>query len=104
MTDAILINSNHPLVGSWHAADNFSEVVVIISAEENGFRVAVVDESDNEAAEVFDPKYDKETLSFRAHWPSNGRFVNYRFLLQSEGVIDVTYTYSGQEIWQRQKT
>ena len=102
MTEAIPINSNHPLVGNWKAADDFSDVVVSIVAATDGFSISVVDEGDSEAAEVFEPKYDGHVLSFAAHWPSNGRLIKYRFLLQSEGTIDVTYTYSGQEVWQRQ--
>ena len=102
MTEAIPINSNHPLVGNWKAADEFSDVVVSIVAATNGFSVSVIDEADSEAAEVFDPQYDCDVLSFAAHWPSNGRLIKYRFLLQSEGTIGVTYTYSGQEVWQRQ--
>ena len=102
MTEAIPINSNHPLVGNWKAADDFSVVVVSIVAATDGFSVSVVDEADSEVAEVFDPQYDGDVLSFAAHWPSNGRHIKYRFLLQSEGTIGVTYTYSGQEVWQRQ--
>ncbi len=95
------INSNHPLVGKWQSPDDFSDVVVTIAAEINGFFVSVVDESDGEVAEVMDPKYYNEVLTFKVHWPSNGRFVQYRFLLQSKHSISVTYTYSSQEIWGR---
>lgn len=101
MTEAIPINSNHPLVGQWKPTDDFSDLVVSIVAEANGFSVSAIDEADGESAEIFDPKYDGDVLSFAAHWVSNGRLIKYRFLLQSEGTIDVTYTYSGQEIWRR---
>lgn len=104
MDGVIPINSSHPLVGKWKSADEFSEVIVSISGSGDGFLVTVMDEADGEAAEVFDSRYDGDALSFVAHWPSNGRHIKYRFLLQSEGTIDVTYSYSGQEIWQRQKT
>jgi len=106
MTEPISINSRHPLIGNWKAIDDFSDVIVSISvdADADGFEVSVQDPSDGEVAEVHDTKYDGDILSFNVHWPSNGRFIKYRFLLQSENQIDVTYTYSGQEIWQREET
>ncbi len=104
MSEAIPLHSNHPLVGSWQAADDFSDMVVSIVAVAEGFSVSVTDQTDGEVAEVFEPQYDGNVLSFSAHWPSNGRFIKYRFLLQSEGTVGVTYTYSGQEVWQRKLT
>jgi len=101
MSGVIPINSNHPLVGKWKSADEFSEVIISITGEAKGFLVLIIDEADGEAAEVFDSHYDGDILSFAAHWPSSGRLIKYRFLLQSEGTINVTYSYSGQEIWQR---
>lgn len=93
------IKSNHPLIGKWVASDGFSDIVVNIEAVVKGFEVSVIDEADNEKAEIYDTKYEEDILSFKVHWPSNGRFVKYRFLLLSEKAIDVTYTYSGQETW-----
>jgi len=76
MTEAIPINSNHPLVGQWKPTDDFSDLVVSIVAEANGFSVSAIDEADGESAEIFDPKYDGDVLSFAAHWVGGGNKPN----------------------------
>ena len=96
-----MIDSNHPLVGNWKSADDFDEVVISVFPEESSFEITVFDNSDGESAEIFDINYDGDTLSFVAHWASNGRLIKYRLLLQSEGTVNLTYTYSGQEIWKK---
>ncbi|MFC3150026.1 hypothetical protein ACFOEK_03215 [Litoribrevibacter euphylliae] len=99
-----MIDSTHPLIGHWKSTDDFDDVVVTITPKQNSFAVSVRDHADGEQAEIFETNYDGDTLSFAAHWASNGRLIKYRFLLQSEGTVNVTYTFSDQEIWQKQTT
>ncbi len=99
-----MIDSNHPLVGHRKSTDDFDNVVLTITSKQNGFAVSVIDHADGEQAEVFGANYNGDTLSFAAYWASNGWLIKYRFLLQSEGTVNVTYAFSGQEIWQKQTT
>jgi len=99
MSNVASINSNHPLIGKWSASDGFSDVVISISVLGSKFSVAVTDEMDKEYAEVYETHYDGERLKFNVHWPSNGRFIKYTFLLTDKNIVDVSYNYSGQEAW-----
>ena len=101
MSNIIGLNNNHPLVGKWQATDGFSDVIVSIEPKNNSFIVNVVDESDGEVAEVYETNFDGDALRFNVHWLGNGRFIKYRFLLTDKNTIDVTYTYSSQETWQK---
>ena len=104
MAEITPLKINNPLVGKWTASDGFSDVVVIISCELNKFQVSVLDQEDNEVAEVYDVRTENEALLFNVHWPSTGRFVKYRFLALHNGTVGVTYTYSGQDTWQKLET
>lgn len=101
MSDVVNINRNNPLVGEWVSSDSFSDVVVTISISGNKFSINVVDTHDDEVAEVFEVTYFNEQLKFNVHWPSNGRFIKYTFLLTENDAVSVSYTYSGQETWKR---
>lgn len=99
----ISINSQHPLVGVWSSLDEFSDVQIVIKATANGLDIEAVDKSDNEVAEVFGVECEEIKLAFNLHWPTTGRFIKYTFTLISSDKVDVTYTYSGQEVWLKRK-
>jgi len=92
------------LCGAWRCADGFSDKVIRISKGDTGYLVSATDENDGEEGEVYDVKEDQGALRFCIHWPSNGRFAKYRFLLTDKNVADVTYSYSAQETWLRAET
>jgi hypothetical protein len=96
--------SAHPLIGTWVSVDVLDEdVEYIISRHGKAFSVRAVDRSDNDEADVYDVKWDKEksVLSFATHWNSTGRFVRCRLMVQAADQIDFTYTYTAKDILKR---
>lgn len=92
----------HPLVGTWASADEFSsEVEYIVTSKGDEFAVHAVDRQDSEEAEIFEVKWDGETLTFAALWNSTGRFARCRFLVQSRDHVEFTYTYTDHELLHR---
>jgi hypothetical protein len=92
----------HPLVGAWVNGDEYAtEVEYQVSPAGQGFVVRAVDRYDGEEAEVHDVTWDGEVLSFATHWPSTGRFVKCRLQPISQNRVDLTYTYTQQEMWHR---
>ena len=90
------------LVGTWVNGDEYAtEVEYHVSPRAKGFAVRAVDRFDGEKAEVYDVKWDGEALSFATHWPSTGRFVKCRLQAISPNRVDLTYTYTQQEMWHR---
>ncbi len=104
MTEVVHINSNHPLVGTWQPADDFSDVRITIEPGNDTFAVSAVDLSDSEEAEVSAIFFDGDYLEFSLYWSSTGRRVTHKFLCQSQDTVSSTYSYVGQEIWQRHET
>ena len=92
---------NNPFIGDWVSSDGLSDVVFRISLSGNQFSINAVDAFDDEVAEVFEVTYVNKQLKFNVHWPSNGRFIKYTFLLTDNDTVSVSYLYSGQEIWKR---
>jgi hypothetical protein len=92
------------ICGVWRCADGFTDKVIRISKEDAGYLVSATDENDGEQAEIYEIREDQGALRFCAHWPSNGRFVKYRFLVTDQNIADVTYSYSAQETWLRAET
>ena len=101
MTKVIPLKSGDPLIGSWKVNDGFPGIVVTIKADNKGFEVSAVDENDDEIPEVFDLKYENDAFSFNLYFNTNGRLIKYRFQSISKDRIDVTFSYSGQETWER---
>lgn len=101
-SNLIKLKNNHPLIGTWYPIDNFSDVKIIISRNGNKFHVKAIDTYDDEEAEIYDVNWDddKNKLFFNTYW-STGRFTKYCFFLQSENKVSVTFTYTTQEIWER---
>jgi hypothetical protein len=91
------------LLGAWRCADGFSGVVIQFQDENGNLKVSATDEDDGEKAEIYDVNFVDGRFCFAAHWPSNGRLVKYRFLATGDGVADVTFTYSEQETWLKEK-
>lgn len=95
----------HMLVGTWFNADEYeTEVEYIVSGVEGSFAVRAVDRFDGEEGEVYDVKWEGDTLSFAVHWNSTGRLIKARLLAISPNRVDYTYTYTQQEMWHRKKT
>ena len=93
-----------PIVGTWASADeHYSDVEFTISRSEASYVVRVCDGFDGEQADVYETAWDGGTLSFAAHWNSTGRFARYRLLLLSANRIEVTYTYTDQEMYLRKR-
>ncbi len=95
-------NQQHPLVGTWVSADEFaSDVEYLISAKGDGLTVRAINKNDSEEADIFEIQWDGEILTFAAHWNSTGRFARCRFLLQSQDLVDFTYTYTDSDVLHR---
>ncbi len=101
MTKITPINSGNPLIGIWKANDGFPGIFVTIKTGYKGFQVTAVDDSDGERPEVYDLKYAEDILSFNLYFNSNGRLIKYRFQSLSNDRVDVTFTYSEQETWEK---
>ena len=92
----------HPLVGSWVSGTEYgSEIEYIITSRATGFRVRAIDRYDGEVADVFELKWDGQTLSFATHWNSTGRFLRARLEAVAKNEVSYTYTYTENEIWHR---
>jgi hypothetical protein len=92
----------HPLLGTWVNGDEYAtEVEYQVSPAGQAFAVRAIDRYDGEEAEVYEVKWDGGALSFAAHWPSTGRFVKCRLQTISQNRVDLTYTYTQQEMWHR---
>ena len=93
------------LVGTWFNADEYAtEVEFTVTRSGDSYAARVSDRFDGEEADVFETAWDGERLSFAAHWNSTGRFARYRLLLLSANRIDVTYTYTDNEMYHRKPT
>jgi hypothetical protein len=104
MHRVIDIKSKNPLLGTWKYCDGFSDIEFTVTAEGGNLTVVGIDTHDGEKAEIHDISWSPEqgALQFSAHWPSTGRFVKYRVCPASiAGRVNVTYTYSTQETWER---
>lgn len=94
-----------PLLGTWfNAAEGGSEVEYTITRAGDSYTVQVHDRYDGEVADIFETAWDGEVLSFAAHWNSTGRFARYRIFVLSANRIDVTYTYTDNEMYHRKRT
>jgi hypothetical protein len=95
----------HTVVGTWFNGDEYeTEVEYIVSSGKGAFTVRAVDRFDGEEGEVYDVKWDGDTLSFAVHWNSTGRLVKARLLVISPNRVDYTYSYTEQETWHRKGT
>jgi len=93
------------LVGTWFNADEIETgVEFTVTRAGDSYAVRVCDRFDGEAADISETAWDGERLSFAAHWNSTGRFARYRLLLLSANRIDVTYTYTDNEMYHRKRT
>jgi len=93
------------LVGTWvNGSEYASEVQFTITRSGDSYAVRARDGYDGEESEVFDTAWNGEVLSFAAHWKSTGRFARYRLLLLSTNRLDVTYTYTDNEMYHRKAT
>ena len=81
-----------------------TEVEFTVTRAGGSYAVRVCDRFDGEVADVFETAWDGEVLSFAAHWNKTGRFARYRILLLSANRIDVTYTYTDNEMYHRKRT
>ena len=92
----------HPLVGSWVNGDEYAtETEYIVTSHDTGFRVRAVDRYDGEVLDVFEVKWDGQTLSFGTLCNSTGRFLRCRMETISKNRVSFTYTYTANETWHR---
>jgi hypothetical protein len=92
------------LVGTWFNADEVETgIEFTVTRADHSYAVRVCDRFDGEEADVFEIAWDGERLSFATHWNSTGRFARYRLLLLSANRIDVTYTYTDNEMYHRKR-
>lgn len=93
------------LVGIWASGDeNYSDVELTVTRSGDSYAVQVRDGFDGEVADTFETLWDDRILSFSAHWNFTGRFARYRLLLLSANRVDVTYTYTDNEMFHRKRT
>ena len=93
------------LIGTWSSADEYySDVEFIITRPGDSYAVQLCDGFDGEKADIYETAWDGRVLSFAAHWNKTGRFARYRILLLSANRIDVTYTYTDNEMYHRKHT
>lgn len=93
------------LVGTWlNGSEYASEVEFTITRSGDSYTVRLRDGYDGEESEVFDIVWNGEVLSFATHWKSTGRFARYRLLPLSANRLDVTYTYTDNEMYHRKRT
>jgi hypothetical protein len=93
------------LVGTWFNADEIETGVEFAVARSGGsYAVRVRDRFDGETGDISEIAWDGSVLSFAAHWNSTGRFARYRLLLLSANRLDVTYTYTENEMYHRKRT
>ena len=91
------------ILGTWCNADDESVEFTVTHAGD-GYVVQVRDSFDGEKADVFETRWEGGVLSFAAHWNSTGRFARYRLFLFSANRIEVTYTYTDHERYDRKRT
>ena len=92
------------LLGAWSSGDEYySDVEFTITRSGGAYAVQICDGFDGEKADVFETAWDGRVLSFAAHWNSTGRFARYRIQLLSPNRIDVTYTYTDNEMYHRKQ-
>jgi hypothetical protein len=93
------------LVGTWFNDDEFgSGIEYVITRSGDSYAVRLCDTSDGEVADTFETAWDGKVLTFAAHWNSTGRFARYRLWLFSANRLDVTYTYTDNEMYDRKRT
>ena len=93
------------LVGTWFNADEIETgVEFIVTRSGESYAVRVRDRFDGETADISETAWDGSALSFAAYWNSTGRFARYRLLLLSANRLDVTYTYTDNEMYHRKST
>ncbi len=93
------------LVGTWFNADEIETgVEFTVTRSAVAYAVRVCDRFDGETADISETGWGGSVLSFAAHWNSTGRFARYRLLLLSANRIDVTYTYTDNEMYHRKRT
>ena len=93
------------LVGTWlNGSEWASEVEFTITRSGDSYAIRLRDGYDGEESEVFDTAWDGEVLSFATHWKSTGRFARYRLSLSSTNRLHVTYTYTDNEMYHRQRS
>ena len=107
MTSQIIdLRSNHPLNGTWRCCGDENDIEITIDFKASGATVSIIDRYDGEILGVYDISWDaaSHVLSCGVHW-STGRFVRYRFSHCSrDDRVDVTYTYTDRETWERVQT
>jgi len=88
--------------GIWKCCDGFSDLAITIKVRAGKFVVSALDGYDGEEPKVYDITWSEKRLElgFAIHW-SSGRFVVYRFMPSVvKGRLELTYSYTGQELWE----
>jgi hypothetical protein len=104
MTNVVFIDPENRFIGSWKSCDGFSDVTFHVSNMDGSFTISVDDPDSDSPPEVFGVLYQpaKRMLEFSVHWSHTGRCVKYRLIPSpSPGRVDVTFTYTATELWER---
>lgn len=104
MSNLISFSQKRRIAGTWKYCDGFSGVEFTFSLANDELFVSVVDTNDDEAAEIYDVRWNEDQLeiSFAALW-SNGRLVKYRASVgPNEDRLQTTITSTWQELLERQ--
>ena len=92
------------LSGNWKSLYDWgSGVEYRIEKKNIGYVVKVRDSYDGEHADVLETKWNarRHILSFAAYWKSSGRFLRCSLRAVTESQIELTYTYTDQEVLER---
>jgi hypothetical protein len=89
----------HALIGTWITDQEDSNAAFTISLENNKFHVTGFCRSDGEEFEITQVKWDGETLTFRARFPSTNTITKNVFRMRSDGRADLELTT--YEIWKK---
>jgi hypothetical protein len=78
------IAADHPLIGTWIADEEDSNVAFTFSVKNDAFHVSGFCRSDGEKFEVSQVKWDGKALSFIARMPSTDTVTNNVFRLRPD--------------------
>ena len=93
------ISTDHPLIGTWIAEDEDSDVAISIEVNQGLFSVSAFCRSDGEYFKVSNVVWDRTSLSFEALMPSTKTKSINKFTMRPDGNVDLELTIF--EVWKK---
>jgi hypothetical protein len=88
---------DHPLVGTWIAEEDDSDVAFVISVEDNVFKVSGIYRSSGIPFDIYDVIWNGEALSFTARFQPTNTITKNVFRARTSDVADLALTV--YEVW-----